>query len=400
MKMHKTTTDGYGTGVKLARTLSPTLLLFAALISLRCGSFRLSGTLLANPGDWPTSGHDNARTCTSSDAISPPLVRDWLIDISAGVGSGSPILVDSTIVVGTLRGELLVVAQNTGSRIASMRLGDAIAGSPAVIRHGLAIPLTGTDQSIAAYNTEIGSLQWKRNDGAVEMSPLAQHGRLYYGTLDGTLLCVNDSDGTLIWKYNTTVEKNGIGFRANPASTDSLIVFGGNDGTVYALSAMTGTLRWRTDAGGPIVGGLVMHNRFVAVGTTANSVTAFDSQNGVRLWTVAVDGPVYAAPAVIGDTIVVGTLAGTVYAICVANGSIAWRTNVGGPVNSAAAVSGQGIYLGTLDRQIIVLERSGGHIVWNETVNGRIKTAPAIGYGRIFVATDERELMAYKEAPR
>jgi len=73
-------------------------------------------------------------------------------------------------------------------------------------------------------------------------------GRLYLGTHEGRLLCLDAATRERVWGF-----QSGDAVLAAPAVAGGRVVFGSFDGHVYALDAATGELRWKHDTGRPVV---------------------------------------------------------------------------------------------------------------------------------------------------
>ena len=111
------------------------LLLAVLALVTGCGGLRMERYLYPRPDDWPTfartTGPYRVRIAGALAAADAGLVSD----IAAGTGNGSPVVVDSIVFVGTLRGELCALSVATGKEIGSIGLGDAIQGSPVIDRN-------------------------------------------------------------------------------------------------------------------------------------------------------------------------------------------------------------------------------------------------------------------------
>ena len=57
------------------------------------------------------------------------------------------------------------------------------------------------DDSVTAYDTDSGATRWKfHTDGPVRLAPLVYEDRVYFGSDDGYLYCVDAGRGSLLWK--------------------------------------------------------------------------------------------------------------------------------------------------------------------------------------------------------
>ncbi len=385
--------------------LSAYCILFTAyalpsLALLGCGGLRIERTIIVRPGDVLCYGGNNARTADYSSPVADSLVEEWDKDLSAGIGNGSPLLLDSMVVGGTLRGDLYAINIRTGKMIGSVRLDDAVPGSPVIDGNVVVLPASGGIESIVAYNLNDGQTVWRKTYEDVEMSPLLINKRVFFGTIAGTVYCVERISGDPVWKFELPDNRRFNGFHSLPSANDSLLFFGGDDGSLYALRIANGTLCWRAPADGPIVGGTALAEGTVIAATLPGSVIAFDQETGKVRWKHPTGTPIYSPPAVRGDTVIIGGIDGYVRALRATDGVELWSTNLDGPVNAGAAIAGGKVFIGTLKKKFFALRLTDGGIVFSKELDGRIKSPAVVGYGKVLVATDEYTLFCFGKAPR
>ena len=108
----------------------PVLAVFVVLILLAsgCGGIRIQRNLAQNPYDWLMYGGSPSRTNESSSTVMPPLKPIWEYDALAGI-SGTPLVRDSVVLVGTLRGELHAINIVTGDRMGYAVMESAVSGT-------------------------------------------------------------------------------------------------------------------------------------------------------------------------------------------------------------------------------------------------------------------------------
>jgi outer membrane protein assembly factor BamB len=122
------------------------------------------------------------------------------------------------------------------------------------------------DGSVTAFDTETGEERWKfYTEGPVRFAPVAWRDKVYFGSDDGYVYCLNASDGSLLWKFRGVPEERP---KRRHLGNNRLISFwpvrGGlvlKDGTIYfaagiwptlgvfvaALDAETGRLLWMNE---------------------------------------------------------------------------------------------------------------------------------------------------------
>ena len=361
-----------------------------------CSGLRLDYPPRYRDGDIVTFAGNTLR---NNDAAlpDPPLTLDWEQDVTAGFGEGGPLVVDSFLFIGNLRGELYAFNAYTGRRYGWVTLGGAIHGSPVIEGTTVFVPLVSSRETLVAYDFMEGKVRWRAALGDVHVSPLLLGSRLYVANTAGTCFCIERDDGLTRWSFdlpgNTTVK----GIRSSPAGTGQSVCFGADDGFLYQLDAASGVLQWRLDTGSPIQATPVIHQDRVFVGTLGGRMVAVEQSSGTQLWSRDIGGSVYGPVLVDSMHVIVGTTAGQIVALQRSTGGIVWTTDVRAPVNSGILGAGEYAYAGTLRKDLIAFQRSTGSIVWREVLGGRVKTTPVAGAGRLFVAADNRILQAFRQ---
>ena len=379
--------------------MRPRLFFPAALLVIAgCGGLRMERYLFPRPDDWPTFARTAGHTASASGALSPPLTLAWTQDIAAGMGNGSPVVMDSIVFVGNLRGDLCALSVSTGKQIGSISLGEAIQGSPVIDGSVAFVPLSGSQQSITAFDLFQGKPRWKKNYGDVEVTPCLVAQRIFFGNTAGTFFCIERATGDARWKFALPDNATFKGIRSSPAADSGAIVFGGDDGRVYALDAETGAQRWTFDTGGPVLASPLIVSGSVFVGNRLGTFYALNLSSGLPAWQSRTGAPIYANAVPAGDIIIVGNLAGEAFGFRKSDGMQVWRTDLGGPINAGGAVAGGTVYIGTMKKLICGLNTGDGAITWKAETGGRIRTSPAAAFGRLFVATDEHDLLAFRGA--
>ncbi len=171
-------------------------------------------------------------------------------------------------------------------------------------------------------------LKWKYpasgSIGAVLSSPAIRGGRVYVGSDDGYLYCINASDGSLIWSYWTS----GFLIRSSPAaayeSGNWVLYFGADHGTVYAVKD-TGSsyeVKW-TKTLGPVVGSSpALWDSLLYVGCDDDSIHCLRTSDGSQKWAAYLYGDISSSPAVFDDVVYIGSKSDTLYALNHLDGTI------------------------------------------------------------------------------
>jgi outer membrane protein assembly factor BamB len=371
-----------------------------ALVMAGCSGLRLGDVLGISMAPYLLHKLPQQASVESADDIAPPLTPVWEEDVTAGVGSDSPVILDSVLLVGNLRGELHALHLKDGKKLGWVGLGNAVAGSP-VLRGTVAyVGLSGTKESLVAYDILFGRALWKRALGPVQSTPLLIQKLLFVGNADGTLFCLDSDSGEVVWKFELPDNSTRKGIRARAAGDSTTVFFGADDGAVYALDASNGKLSWRLPLGAAIQAPVVHDAGQVFAATLEGRIAAIDPQRGTLSWSASLAAPIYAPARVTSRALVVCATNGVVAAFDRTSGTPLWRYVAAGPINAAPLLAGNHLFVGTLKKELFALDITTGTVVWTTTVAGRIKTAPTGAKGMVIVATDEPMIVAYRGTTR
>jgi outer membrane protein assembly factor BamB len=193
------------------------------------------------------------------------------------------------------------------------------------------------------------------------------NGRLYVGSEDKNLYCLDTGTGGLLWTYQV-----GAGIESSPAVADGKVYLGPDDGNVYCLDAATGSLIWKTPVGGYI---------------EAN----FDSM--ARL---------ISSPALVGGKVYVGSLDDNLYCLDANSGSVKWTVKTAGYITSSPAVVDGAVYFTSQEPNfgaLYKLDANNGTRIWKlETPytyileNGTdMQASPTVAGGMVFSSSNKYE---------
>ena len=369
------------------------------LLVASCTGLRLGRSLYPREDDWPAFGRTPSHSNIVARRIDLPLSLAWQCDVAAGIANGAPLLVDSLILGGTMRGDLYAIRVSDGKRLGWIGLGDAIHGSPVFDGNAVIVPLSNSKESLISFDLPTGVPRWKQSYGDVESSILLNDKRLFFGTTVGKFFCVESATGSKLWSFSLPSNSQMSGIRSSPAVQRSTVVFGADDGAVYALNIKDGSVTWTFSAGAPIAASPAIDSTGVVIGTIAGEVLSLDFETGHLRWTVDVGSPVYAHALITPAVITVATTGGDLYGLSPLTGARLWKTEIGSPMVAGPAAAGGTLFIGTLKREVFAVGIADGAILWKGTTEGRIKTSPVIGYGMVFFATDNQEIVAYRGGP-
>ena len=159
--------------------------------------------------DWPTYQHDYQRSGLTQESLEFPLTLTWFHQAKAP----APAWTDPP------KADYYAAPQTP----LKPRLAFDRAHHVAVVGGRLYFG-SSVEHTINCLNADTGATNWSFfTDGPVRMAPTVQDGKVYAGSDDGSVYCLNATDATLIWKHT-------------PAGTTNYLV--ANDGTFISPYAI------------------------------------------------------------------------------------------------------------------------------------------------------------------
>jgi hypothetical protein len=155
---------------------------------------------------------------------------------------------------------------------------------------------------------------------ATRVEAVVAGGKVFVGTLNGTLWALDRRTGRVVWKHRADGP-----VLHSPACAGGRVFYGDAGGSLWALEAATGRPAWRFRSG---------------------------------------KGGFAASPLVAADTVYLGSRDGTFYAVAAADGKERWRFATGGPIRCTAALAGRRVLFASDDMHAYALEAATGKLLW------------------------------------
>lgn len=275
-------------------------------------------------------------------------------------------------------------------------------------------------------------------------APALDEERVYFGADNGTMWALNQSDGSVAWKYKTFFGAEEKRIFSSPAVHDGIVYFGAYDGNLYALDAKTGKKKWvyweadwigsspciAKDIGTVFIGlefglwgkqgGLaaldlktgnkkwwrhietLVHsspaysakNNIVVVGSTDGTISAFNAKTGALRWTYKAEGAVRAGFAIDEKLGLVcfGSEDRYIHILDAKTGKLVRKIETLEPIYSTPLVHEGKLYFGLLDKRIICIDLSAGDVLWKFWTHSRVFATPIIAEGRLYIGSNDGRL--------
>jgi len=154
-------------------------------------------------------------------------------------------------------------------------------------------------------------------------------------------------DNSLLWSYTT-----GGSVRSSPAVTGDRVYVGSDDGKIYCLNADSGSPIWSYATGSSVFSSPAVTGDRVYIGSDDGKIYCLNADNGALIWSYNTGGYVDSSPAVAGDRVYIGSLDRKVYCLNADNGDLIWSYTTGSYVDSSPAVADGRVYIGSWDGKV------------------------------------------------
>jgi len=230
-----------------------------------------------------------------------------------------------------------------------------------------------------------------RARAAITSSPRVHEGRIYFGSRDEHVYCLDARTGDQIWSHAA-----GSGVASSPGVGRGLVFVGTYAGNVLALDTATGERRWDVATGGKIVANPAVADGAVVLGSHTGSIHSFDAATGRSLWALRTGSPVRASAEAVGNRVVIGAGDGTVRCLTARGGQLVWEAKLPASVQSpaAAVADGRRVVVPARDGTVACFDVSTGRVRWRVQVGAEVNGRPAPAGDLVLIGTGKGALVA------
>jgi len=173
-------------------------------------------------------------------------------------------------------------------------------------------------------------------------------------------------------------------------SGDSVYVAGYN-GRVYSYKAENMAYRWNYPTSGYLgsfVGGAVIYNNKLFIGSTDEKVYALDTATGAKIAEFKTGGKIWGTPTVdeATNTLLIGSYDKKLYALSTDDLSLKWTFETKGSIISQPLVSDGIAYFGSFDKNLYAVNIADGSLKWKFSGQKWFWARPAILDGKLYAA--------------
>ncbi|MGB7531465.1 MAG: PQQ-binding-like beta-propeller repeat protein [Halobacteriota archaeon] len=263
----------------------------------------------------------------------------------------------------------------------SYETGNCVDSSPAVANGKVFVG--SDDHKIYCLNENTGELIWSYEIGNfVFSSPAVANGKVFVGSDDHKIYCLNENTGELIWSYET-----GNYVDSSPAVANGKVFIGSADHKLYCLDEDDGSLIWSYETGNTMSSPAVANGKVFVGSCDDHKLYCLDEDNGELIWSYKTGGLVVSSPAVANGKVFVGSHADKIYCLDENTGNLIWRYETGDDVHSSPAVANGKVFVGSDDDKIYCLDEDNGNLIWSYKAEHHVFSSPAVADGKVFVGS-------------
>jgi outer membrane protein assembly factor BamB len=210
------------------------------------------------------------------------------------------------------------------------------------------------------------SLLWTyKTGGPIKSSAAIVNGKVFIGSDDKLLHCIDLKTGQKIWTLTTDGP-----IESSPLVLDNLVYVGSSDGALYAADISTGKAAWSFKTEDKILGApnwLVAPDgkaKWILAGSYDYRLYCFDAATGKTNWTYETGNYINGTPAVADGKTVFGGCDALLHVISLKDGQKIKEVDAGAYIAGSGAYEASKFYVGHYENEFLCADLDAGKINW------------------------------------
>lgn len=330
---------------------------------------------------WPVIYSSNLRQNAVDSDLLPPYQVIWETG-SKSVIPDQPLALDNYLIFTSKNGNLTFLDIEKGDIIGESRIAPAFEHAPIIDKQILFYATNLGEETLVALNLLNLKKIWKLNLPHLYTSPLIWKDRIYVGTKDGRLFCVDKELGDVFWHFNAKAPLYGV-----PAEKEGKIYFCDLKGSVYCIDGLTGNNHWITELQPNIYSGPVIGEKQLFIGTTSGIFYSLDVTSGKIRWKTDTGGSIYSNASYKDSVIYFGNNSNKIFALNADDGHTLWEFQTNGIINSTPLLGKNLLYIGSWDHNLYIISQHSGELIQRVEFKRPLKSSPLLYNGNLFIHT-------------
>lgn len=248
------------------------------------------------------------------------------------------------------------------------------------------------DKSLHCIDLKSGQRAWVfPTEGEVESSPLVFGNRVYFGSSDGRLYAVDAKTGKEAWKVKTDDRILGAPNWFSPGEGKSpWILAGSYDFRLYSVDSATGKTNWTYETGNYINGAPAVANGQTVFGGCDALLHVIGIKDGQKIKEVDAGAYIAGSGALEGPRFYVGHYENEFICADLNEGKIAWKfKDRAFPYFSSPALTKDRAIFGGRDKKLHCVEKESGKPVWAFAARGKVDSSPVVAGDKVVVGSED-----------
>ncbi len=299
-----------------------------------------------------------------------------------------PVTYDPSVIIGSENQFLYAFDPKTGAKHWELFLNIPIT-SPAVLLD-TCVYVAGVDGKLYKIDAKRGTLIKTLNifpNGQFKSSPLVHEKRLYLGSTNDTMYCIEDDN--IKWKFKAEAD-----LESSPTMWQNDLIFCAKDGKMYNVDPDNAFFHWMFDAGAgnSFTSAPVASGKFIFAGNSDTKMYAINGDLGTLKWTFPTGYPIYSSPLIFGASCIFGSDDSKLYCVDTATGLHRWQEpfKTNDRIRSSPYGKDNIIYVGSYDYNIYAISILNGQQKWKYKTYGLIKSSPLVYDGMLYCGSHDK----------
>jgi outer membrane protein assembly factor BamB len=168
------------------------------------------------------------------------------------------------------------------------------------------------------------------------------------GTDDGFLYCLN-----LEFKLKWRTKLNGKIRSSSPCLSDAnmMIFIGTHNGTMCCLNQSDGSIRWNKHLTKPVLSSAALLKDRIYFASSDHKIYCFDCNTGSKIWEFETGDRIWSSPAITenDEILFFGSLDSHIYGVDIRTGNQIWKFPTMNIVDSSPCIAGHMLFVGGRD---------------------------------------------------
>jgi outer membrane protein assembly factor BamB len=200
-----------------------------------------------------------------------------------------PVVDNGWLITVTMAGDVLAFRAADGALIWRRNIGASAHARPAMSGDRVYVPTS--DSRVVTLRVDTGAPTWERRLGGAANDIFASEGRLFLGSQDKYMYCLNAEDGNVEWRWQTGAAVIGL-----PVADDRSVFFVSLDNVLRGLKRSSGVQRWKSALPLRPTAGPIRAGDALVVAGPAPTLKAYNAQDGKAAGEFAMAGELAAPP--------------------------------------------------------------------------------------------------------